>query len=104
VPPAETSPEKHAEIMGLCQRAGFTPKVAGAPSNFAQVLELVAADQGVCLVPSGLVPSDSVRADARVVFVQLSSPSAFLNLLAVRTRRDETVVSKLFLSVMQSHG
>jgi DNA-binding transcriptional LysR family regulator len=99
VPPADVAPEKHAEIMGLCQRAGFTPKVAGTPSDFAQVLKLVAADQGVCLVPSGLVPSDSVSsdsvpsdsvpADTGVVFVRLSSPSAFLNLLAVRTRQEK---------------
>jgi DNA-binding transcriptional LysR family regulator len=97
-------PEKHAEIMGLCQRAGFTPKVAGASSDFVRVLELVAADQGVCLVPSGLVPSDSVRADAGVVFVRLSSPSAFLNLLAVRTRQEASVVSRLFFDLMQLHG
>jgi hypothetical protein len=45
--------------------------------------------------------SNSFQADAGAAFVRLSKPSAFLNLLAVRTRQEASLVSRLFFVRLQ---
>jgi DNA-binding transcriptional LysR family regulator len=51
----------HAMLARLCQAHGFTPRVRHHADDFATVLALVAAGQGVSLVPqlgaSGAPPS-----------------------------------------------
>ncbi len=53
----------HTMVMRACQAAGFTPRVRHQVDEFATVLALVAAGQGVALVPEwGLVdPPPAVR-------------------------------------------
>lgn len=41
----------HTMALGLCQAAGFTPNIRHHADDFATVLALVAAGQGVALVP-----------------------------------------------------
>jgi DNA-binding transcriptional LysR family regulator len=41
----------HLMVMRLCQAAGFTPRIRHYADDFAAVLALVAAGQGVALVP-----------------------------------------------------
>ncbi len=41
----------HLMAVRLCQAAGFTPRIRHYADDFAAVLTLVAADQGVALVP-----------------------------------------------------
>ncbi len=53
----------HTVALRACQAAGFTPRVRHHVDDFAAVLTLVAADQGVALVPrlsTGRIP-DGVR-------------------------------------------
>ncbi|MEV4640109.1 LysR substrate-binding domain-containing protein [Actinoplanes sp. NPDC049548] len=53
----------HAVTLQVCRAAGFTPRMRHQADDFATVLALVAAGQGVSLVPElavGTPPSDGV--------------------------------------------
>jgi DNA-binding transcriptional LysR family regulator len=53
----------HTVTLHVCRTAGFTPRVRHHADDFATVLALVAADQGVSLVPqlAAAQPPDGVR-------------------------------------------
>src|SRR5207253_5512481 len=46
------APELFDGIVGLCNRAGFTPRVVNEADMMQTVLTLVAAGEGVTLVPA----------------------------------------------------
>jgi DNA-binding transcriptional LysR family regulator len=48
----------HALVVRACQAAGFTPRVRHHADDFAAVLALVAAGQGVSLIPRLGLPDD----------------------------------------------
>jgi DNA-binding transcriptional LysR family regulator len=53
----------HLMAIRLCQAAGFTPRIRHYADDFAAVLALVAAGQGVAIVPELALPSriDAIR-------------------------------------------
>ncbi|MFE0460578.1 LysR substrate-binding domain-containing protein [Kitasatospora sp. NPDC058965] len=55
----------HAAAIGACRAAGFTPRIRHRADDFDTVLALVAAGQGVALVPqlAVLAPPPGVRLD-----------------------------------------
>jgi DNA-binding transcriptional LysR family regulator len=44
----------HAQVLGLCTAAGFTPRVVQEAQGMHAVLSLVAVDAGVAIVPASM--------------------------------------------------
>ncbi len=65
------------QIIAACQVAGFSPKIVDAPKLMATVLTLVAAEQGVSLVP------ESVRnlGSEQIQFIDISPQPAAIELV-----------------------
>jgi DNA-binding transcriptional LysR family regulator len=53
--PRSVSETFHDHVLGLCRRAGFTPRVVQEASELFTILNLVRAGLGVSLVPSSAV-------------------------------------------------
>lgn len=67
------------QIIAVCRGAGFSPRIVNSPNLMATVLTLVAAEQGVSLVP------ESVRnlGSREVVFLDLEPGPAPIELVMV---------------------
>jgi DNA-binding transcriptional LysR family regulator len=52
--PRHIAPPHHDVLTGVCQRAGFEPRVAHESAEYDTILSLVAAGLGVTLVPSSV--------------------------------------------------
>ncbi len=62
------APGLHDQITSACRKAGFAPHVHHSPTIMTTVLMLVAAEQGVSIVPEGV---QNLRSD-RLVFIPIS--------------------------------
>jgi DNA-binding transcriptional LysR family regulator len=58
------------QVISACQSAGFSPTVVHSPDLMATVLTMVAAEQGISIVPEGV---QNLRS-RQVVFLPLSPP------------------------------
>jgi DNA-binding transcriptional LysR family regulator len=72
--PRESSPDLHDRLVTLCQRAGFTPRIAQEATHMATIVSLVAAGVGVSVMPASI--SQMGRAD--VAYVPLADPSVHM--------------------------
>ena len=50
--PRDCAPSLFDEIVALCKRARFSPRVVGSPSEWQSVLTLVEAGEGVSIIPA----------------------------------------------------
>jgi len=83
--PANAGVGIYRQILALCERAGFEPRVVQEALEPSVIMGLVAAGLGVAIVPSSL---QSIRI-ADVVFVPLDDPEAVATLyVAYRTNDD----------------
>ena len=83
--PANAGVGIYRQILALCERAGFEPRVVQEALEPSVIMGLVAAGLGVAIVPSSL---QSIRI-ADVVFVRLDDPEAVATLyVAYRTNDD----------------
>ena len=55
--PRRTGPGLYDTILGLCQRAGFSPRVVQEAEQMQTIVSLVAAEIGVALVPASIARS-----------------------------------------------
>lgn len=62
------APGLHDQITSACRKAGFSPKVENSPALMSTVLMLVAAEQGLSIVPEGV---QNLGSD-RLVFIPIS--------------------------------
>jgi DNA-binding transcriptional LysR family regulator len=62
------APGLHDQITSACRKAGFSPQVQNSPTLMTTVLMLVAAEQGLSIVPEGV---KNLRSD-RLVFIPIS--------------------------------
>ncbi|WBB68736.1 LysR family transcriptional regulator [Micromonospora sp. WMMD812] len=92
----------HTVTLHVCRAAGFTPRVRHQADDFATVLALVAADQGVSLVPqlAAADPPDGVRLVAldsrrrtRIAYRRgaASHPAVAAFVAAIRAATDEAL-------------
>ncbi|EYF02748.1 LysR family transcriptional regulator [Chondromyces apiculatus] len=49
--PRHTGPGMHDTIVGMCTRAGFSPRIVQEASSWSSVISLVAAGMGITLAP-----------------------------------------------------
>ncbi|HEX9443030.1 MAG TPA: LysR family transcriptional regulator [Candidatus Binatia bacterium] len=91
------APEFHEHALGLCARAGFTPKIVQEAGQHPSMLALVSAGYGVALVPE----LDSSATRAEVAFVRLRESWAHMQ-LGVAWRSSASPVLASFLEVVRS--
>lgn len=86
-------------ILGLCSKAGFSPRIANSSSTWSGVITLVEAGEGIALVPSGvryLLPP-------ALVFSDLVPETAHIGLSIAWNPQNEGPIQKGFLRLVQEN-
>lgn len=95
----EGSPGLFDTITGMCNDAGFSPRVENAPNMMQTVLSLVEAEEGVSIVPACVrnLRSDGVR------FYRLQPDEVRVELVAARKKETPSVVLRAFLDLIDAN-
>jgi DNA-binding transcriptional LysR family regulator len=95
----EGSPGLFDTITGMCQKAGFCPRVENQPNMMQTVLSLVEAEQGVAIVPACVrnLRSDGVR------FYRLQPGDVRVDLIAAWRKENTSVVLRAFLELIEAY-
>jgi DNA-binding transcriptional LysR family regulator len=96
----EGSPVLFDRITGMCNKAGFWPRVENEPNMMQTVLSLVEAEQGVAIVPACVrnLRSDSVR------FCRLQPDEVRVELVAAWKKENPSVVLRAFLELIDANA
>jgi DNA-binding transcriptional LysR family regulator len=94
--PHATAPGLHDQIMGMCIRAGFRPKVVQEASQVQTIVSLVSAGLGVAIVPASV---QSLQRE-RVIYRRLSGTAAMTATAIVFERDNPSAILRTFLSVV----
>jgi DNA-binding transcriptional LysR family regulator len=96
----EGSPGLFDTITGVCNDAGFSPRVENEPNMMQTVLSLVEAEQGVSIVPACVrnLRSDGVR------FYRLEPDEARVELAAAWKKENPSVVLRAFLELIDANA
>jgi DNA-binding transcriptional LysR family regulator len=96
----EGSPGLFDTITGMCNAAGFSPRVENEPNMMQTVLSLVEAEEGVSIVPACV---RNLRSD-RVRFYRLQSDDVRVELVAVWKKETPSVVLRAFLDLIDANA
>ena len=86
------------QIVGLCRRAGFSPRVAQEAIQMQTIVSLVAAGMGVALVPASL---QNMRR-AGVVYRTVAARSARAEVGVVWRRSEESPAGRAFVATARA--
>lgn len=92
------SPSLFDTITGMCQKAGFCPRIDNQPNMMQTVLSLVEAEQGVSIVPACV---RNLRADG-VRFYRLQPDDVYVELVAAWKKANPSVVLLSFLELIDA--
>ncbi len=91
----ETSPALFDKVIALCRDAGFSPAIAALSSVASGVLTLVAAGEGVAILPRNTLK----LAPAGVVFAPLRNRDASIDLVIAWNPKREGALHRSFLQL-----
>jgi DNA-binding transcriptional LysR family regulator len=96
----EGSPFLFDTITGMCNRAGFSPRVEDQPNLMQTVLSLVEAEQGVAIVPACVrnLRSDGVR------FFRLQPDDVRVELVAAWNKESQSPALRAFLDLVHMNA
>lgn len=96
----EGSPGLFDTITGMCNDAGFSPRVENEPNMMQTVLSLVEAEEGVSIVPACVrnLRSDGVR------LYRLQPDEVRIELVAVWKKATPSVVLRAFLDLIVANA
>jgi DNA-binding transcriptional LysR family regulator len=96
----EGSPLLFDTIIGMCNKAGFSPRVEYEPSMAQTVLSLVEAEQGIAIVPACVrnLRSDCVR------FSRLQPDDVRVELVAAWKKESPSAVLRAFLELLEANA
>jgi DNA-binding transcriptional LysR family regulator len=94
--PANAGVGIYRQILALCERAGFEPRVVQEALEPSVIMGLVAAGLGVAIVPSSL---QSIKI-ADVVFVRLDDPEAVATLYIAYRANDDSPRVRAFADLV----
>ena len=96
----EGSPGLFDTITGMCNKAGFSPRVENEPNMMQTVLSLVEAEQGVTIVPACVrnLRSDGVR------FYRLQPDDVRVELLVAWKKESPSAVLRTFLELIDANA
>ena len=94
------APRLFDTITGMCNDAGFSPKVENEPNMMQTVLSLVEAEEGVSIVPACVrnLRSDGVR------FYRLQPDKVRVSLIAAWKKETPSVVLSAFLDLINANA
>jgi DNA-binding transcriptional LysR family regulator len=95
--PRKIGPGFHDLIVSLCQRAGFSPRVAQEANDMQTIVSLVAAGLGVALVPASCQNFRRVG----VVYKAIRDEGAKATMAVAWRRDDKSPVLDAFLNVVR---
>jgi DNA-binding transcriptional LysR family regulator len=103
--PRANSPELYDNILLVCRRAGFSPKIVQQAPEVASALNLIAAGEGVSIVPASMqhmqphgvayraILGDAPRAPLSLAH-RSNEPSAAVRNLAALARRAAATIGR----------
>ena len=96
----EGSPFLFDTITGMCNRAGFSPRVENQPNLMQTVLSLVEAEQGVAIVPACVrnLRSKGVR------FFRLQPDDVRVELVAAWNKESQSPALRAFLDLVHMNA
>jgi DNA-binding transcriptional LysR family regulator len=94
----EGSPSLFDTITGMCQKAGFCPRVENQPNMMQTVLSLVEAEQGVSIVPACV---RNLRSDG-VHFYRLQPDGVRVELVAAWKKANPSIALRSFLELIDA--
>lgn len=95
--PESVKPDLYAQVMQLCQEAGFSPYVVQEASPPEVLLGFVALGMGVSLVAAG----DETRHNMDVMYRRLSAPTPVLEIAAAWRKKARSPVLGDFLALVK---
>ena len=98
--PRSLAPELHDQIISLCQRARFSPRVVQEAMQLPTIVSLVAAGIGVAIIPASL--QNLGRAGVNYRTIRESTPKAEL-VVAWRAEPPSALLQS-FLHVVTEEG
>lgn len=87
-------------ITGMCNDAGFSPRVENEPNMMQTVLSLVEAEEGISIVPACV---RNLRSDG-VCFYRLQPDNVRVELIAAWKKEVPSVVLKAFLDLIHANA
>lgn len=92
----EGFPSVFDTITGMCNNAGFSPRVENEPNLMQTVLSLVEAEQGVAIIPARVtnLRSNGVR------FYRVQPDGIRINLVVAWKKENQSVVLQAFLDLI----
>ena len=96
----EGAPGLFDTITGMCNDAGFSPRIENASNMMQTVLSLVEAEEGVSIVPACVrnLRSDGVR------FYRLQPDNARVELVVAWKKENPSVVLRAFLDLIEANA
>ncbi len=91
----ETSPALFDKVIALCRAAGFSPTIAATSTVASGVLTLVAAGEGVAILPRNTLK----LAPADVVFSLIRGRNAWIDLVVAWSVKREGPLHRSFLAL-----
>jgi DNA-binding transcriptional LysR family regulator len=98
--PESVKPDLYAQIMQLCQQAGFSPHIVQEASPPEVLLGLVASGMGISLVAAGA----ETRHNVGVIYRSLTTPSPILEIAAAWRKESNSLVLSNFLMLVKQHS
>jgi len=95
----EGAPGLFDTITGMCNDAGFSPRVENEPNMMQTVLSLVEAEEGVSIVPACV---RNLRSDG-VCFYRLQPDDVRVELIAAWKKEAPSVVLRAFLDLIDAN-
>ena len=92
-----TSPVLFDKVIALCREAEFSPNIAATASVASGVLTLVAAGEGIAILPKGA----QKLASEDVVFSPIQHPDASIDLVVAWSPRRESLLHRSFLELFR---
>jgi DNA-binding transcriptional LysR family regulator len=98
--PREEGPGLFDTILGVCNDAGFSPKIENEPDMMQTILSLVEAEEGISILPACVrnLRSDGVR------FYRLQPDNVRVELVAAWKTEMPSVVARAFLDLINANG
>jgi DNA-binding transcriptional LysR family regulator len=96
----EAAPGLFDTVTGMCNDAGFSPRVENEPNMMQTVLSLVEAEEGISIVPACVrnLRSDGVR------FYRLQPDNVRVSLVAAWKKESPSVVLSAFLDLINANA
>lgn len=96
----EGSPFLFDTVIGMCNRAGFSPRVENEPNMLQTVLSLVEAEQGIGIVPACArhLRSNCIR------FYRLEPDDVRVELVAVWKKENQSSVLRAFIELIEANA